>query len=357
MLSRPGPAPSASSWMVAPWAVLLCAASLLLSGCSAPSSVRDPLAVDRPSSTTTARPQASEPAAPTADAERTPTPSADAERTPTPTAGPERPDAAQLPRGGRTVFPQHRLVGYSGVTGAPTLGRLGTGDLDQRMAEVERRARSFRDGREVLPVAEIIATTVHPSPGKDGMYRGRMADRNIATYLKAVRKSRGILLLNIQPGRADFLDEVKAYERWLREPDVGVALDPEWAIGEGEIPGRVFGETTGKELDQVSRYLSALVARRNLPEKVMVVHELAPRIVRRESGLKDHPGVVVVKSIDGIGSRGAKEATYRAVWRGTPDFVHPGFKLFFTEDREHGRLMTPRQILALNPKPEYVLYE
>jgi hypothetical protein len=37
--------------------------------------------------------------------------------------------------------------------------------------------------------------------------------------------------------------------------------------------------------------------------------------------------------------------------------VHAGFKLFFDEDTRHGPLMTPKQVLALRPKPEYVLYE
>jgi hypothetical protein len=42
----------------------------------------------------------------------------------------------------------------------------------------------------------------------------------------------------------------------------------------------------------------------------------------------------------------------------TPKRVHAGFKLFFTEDRRHGgRLMTPQDVLALKPRPEYVMYE
>src|SRR5687768_12011834 len=30
----------------------------------------------------------------------------------------------QLPRGGREIFPEHRLVGFCGTPGAPALGRL-----------------------------------------------------------------------------------------------------------------------------------------------------------------------------------------------------------------------------------------
>jgi hypothetical protein len=42
----------------------------------------------------------------------------------------------------------------------------------------------------------------------------------------------------------------------------------------------------------------------------------------------------------------------------TPKFVHAGFKVFFTEDRRHGsRLMTPKEVLALQPRPEYVMFE
>jgi hypothetical protein len=269
------------------------------------------------------------------------------------------PQSAQLelPRGGRTVFPRYRLVGYAGLTGASTLGRLGTGPLDQRIDELERRARPYAAGREVLPVLEVITTIVQASPGRDGKYRVRLSDARIRTYLRAARRHDALLLLNIQPGRARFIDEVRAYRKWLAKPDVGVALDPEWAMGPGEVPGRVFGHTTGKELDGVARYLSQIVREHDLPEKVMVYHQLAVRIVRQESQLRDHPGVAVVKSVDGIGSRAAKTNTYRVVIRPTPKFVAPGFKLFFTEDREFGPLMTPRQVLGLRPRPAYVMFE
>jgi hypothetical protein len=280
---------------------------------------------------------------------------------PTGSPGPEPAPKArpQLPGGGRTIFPEHRLVGYAGRTGSTALGRLGIGKADDRARELRRRAKPYAaDGRKVLPVLEVIATTVQASAGRDGKYRTRMSDREVRRYLDVARRNDALLLLAIQPGRSDFLTEVKAYDRWLAEPDVGVALDPEWAMGKDEVPGRVFGSTTGAELDRVARHLSAITVADDLPEKVMVFHELATYIVTGESRLRQHRGVAQVKSIDGIGSRGAKEATYRAVWKGTPKGVQPGFKLFYEEDVEVGRrLMTPQQVLALRPRPAYVMYE
>lgn len=256
------------------------------------------------------------------------------------------------------MFPRYRLVGYAGVTGASTLGRLGTGPLNQRVAEIERRAKPYAAGRQILPVVEVIASVVQASPGPDGKYRVRLTDAQISAYHMAARKHRAVMLLNLQPGRSEFITEAKAFEKWLKEPDVGVALDPEWAMDPGQRPGDAYGHTTGAELDEVSRYLAGLVKQHNLPEKVMVYHQVAKSVVRKESGLKDHDGVVVVKSVDGLGPPGPKINTYRVVNKTTPKFVHAGFKLFFTEDSEGGgRLMTPKEVLALKPRPEYVMYE
>ncbi|CAA9400442.1 MAG: hypothetical protein AVDCRST_MAG75-2111 [uncultured Propionibacteriaceae bacterium] len=282
------------------------------------------------------------------------TPSASASSTPKASASPAK---LELPRGGTSVFPRYRLVGYAGLTGSPPLGRLGIGRLGDRVDELEKRAESYAQGREALPVLEIIATIVQADAGADGKYRVRSSDADIRRYLKEARAHQALLLLNIQPGRAEFLEEVKAYDKWLAEPDVGVALDPEWAMDADQIPGGAFGHTTGAEIDSVAAHLSRIVAKHDLPEKVLVYHQLAPQIVRKESQLKKHKGVVLIKSVDGIGSQAAKINTYRQVNKTTPKFVHPGFKLFLEEDAREGRLMTPKQVLAIKPKPDYIMYE
>jgi hypothetical protein len=266
--------------------------------------------------------------------------------------------ATELPRGGRQMFPRYRLVGYCGLPGSAALGRLGVGRLDDRLAEIEKLSRQYRGGRESLPVLELIAVVVQAFAGADGLYRERTADDVVAQHLAAARRHRALLLLNIQPGRARFLDEVHAFERWLREPDVGVALDPEWAVGPGQRPGRVFGSTTGAVVDSVAAYLDGLARAADLPQKVLVVHQLNTQIVTGWSALKRRESVVVIKSVDGIGSPGAKVTTWRRLVHGLPRTLHPGFKLFFDEDRRGGQsLMSPSQVLALRPQPEYVMYE
>jgi hypothetical protein len=271
---------------------------------------------------------------------------------------PSTPGLSELPRGGRDIFPRYRLVGYAGLTGASTLGRLGTGPLNSRVLELQKRAEPYANGREILPVLEVITTVVQGSPGRDGKYRYRISDEQIETYYEAARRHQALLLLNIQPGQSEFLPEARSYEKWLRRPDVGVALDPEWAMDPGQRPGGLYGHTTGAELNEVAEYLADLVEEYDLPEKVMVYHQVARSVVRKESELKQHDGVVLIKSADGLGHPGPKRTTYRVVNKTTPEFVHAGFKLFLTEDRRHrGRLMSPKEVLALKPRPEYVMYE
>jgi hypothetical protein len=223
--------------------------------------------------------------------------------------------------------------------------------------EIEKRARAYDDDREVLPVLELITVIANATPGADGDYNTQVGDATIRRYLAAARRHRALLLLDVQPGRADFLDVVRRLRPWLEQPDVGLALDPEWAVEPGQVPGNVYGRTTGKELDSVARYLDGVVREKALPQKVMVFHQVAAQVVRRQEAITAHPGVVVIKSVDGIGSRAAKIDTWRVLVRHLPPAVHSGFKLFFDEDTRHGRLMTPQQVLALRPRPEYVLYE
>lgn len=285
-----------------------------------------------------------------------PAPGSPATSMPPADVSPSAPADGELPRGGRRIFPEHQLVGYVGMPGSPALGPLDS-NLEQRAQRLEQLSKQYAAGRKPLPVLELIVVLVTDRPGRDGLYRSRLDEAKIRPYLELARKHKMLLLLDIQPGRADVLAETKRLERWLKEPDVGLAFDPEWAVGPNQVPGRVFGRTTGAELDSLAAYLSGLVKRFDMPEKLFVFHQLSRGIVRDEKSLRRHPGVAVVKSVDGIGSRADKEATWRKL---TPDIapgVHAGFKLFYEEDTRHGKLMTPRQVLALRPRPELVIYE
>lgn len=276
----------------------------------------------------------------------------------TPTPSPT-PTPKELPGGGRTLFPTYRLVGYSGVKGTgPGLGRAGVGRIDDRMREILDRAKPYAaDGRKIMPTLEFIATVVQPCRVAPKC-RTVASDAKVQEHLDAVRKVDGMLLLAIQPGRSPFIDEVRRYEKFLIEPDVGVALDPEWRMGPTQEPMRTFGSTDSAELNAVGAYLSSLVAAHDLPEKVMLYHMIRTNWVRQPEKMTPHPGVVQIVSVDGIGSKAMKVETWKAIMGVKPRHVHPGFKLFYAEDTAGSwTLMTPAEVMSLRPVPTYVLYE
>jgi hypothetical protein len=272
-------------------------------------------------------------------------------------ATPSAPPKIELPRGGREIFPTYRIVGFCGTPGAPALGKL-AGNLTAKAKLVQSYADKYAKNRKVLPVFELIAVVVQGAPGADGKSRRRVPDSVVDDYLRAARAAKALLLLNIQPGHSDFVTETKHFEKYLKQPDVGVALDPEWAMKGKQKPGAAFGQTTGAVINEVADYLSSLVTAGDLPEKALVFHQVNGHVVKDETVLVAHPGVAIIKSVDGLGPKGAKIKTYNYLVKTMSASVHAGFKLFFDEDTASGgKLMSPDEVLKLTPEPEYVMYE
>ncbi|MEA2142580.1 MAG: hypothetical protein QOI64_1010 [Solirubrobacteraceae bacterium] len=261
---------------------------------------------------------------------------------------------AALPGGGRRIFPDYRVVGFYGAPQDRQLGALGIGTPDEAAARLRRVARDYeRKARPVLPAFELIATIAADSPGDDGLYRMHQSDEVIGRYLDAARRAKALLLLDIQPGRGDFLSEAQRLERWLREPDVGIALDPEWHVGPGEIPGKVIGSVTAEQVNEVSAYVSAFVTDHDLPDKLFVVHQFTSSMISDKQRVEQRLGLALTMNVDGFGDRSNKESKYDLFTSELTRF-HNGFKLFYEEDTN---LMSPQQVLALRPPPDLVVYE
>jgi hypothetical protein len=259
----------------------------------------------------------------------------------------------ELPQGGRSVLPEHRVVAYYGAPQSPELGVLGIGSPDAAARRLARQARRYdRPRRPVLPALELIAVVAAAHPGSDGMYRTRQDDAVIARYLRAARRAKALLLLDIQPGRSDFLTETTRLQKWLAEPDVGLALDPEWRMAPGEVPGRVIGRVDAREVNATSAWLDRLVGAGRLPEKLFVIHQFTDDMVDADA-LAPRGNLAIVLNADGFGGRAVKRARYHRFTRQSPGF-HQGFKLFYEEDEE---LMGPRDVLRLRPPPDVLVYE
>ena len=261
----------------------------------------------------------------------------------------EEPSA--LPSGGSKVFPDHRVVCF---WGAPQLTRSILGRLSPATAgrRLQAQAEPYEGaGRPVVRSLQLVATIATADRGRDGRYRVRQSDRVIGSYLSAARRAGARLILDVQPGRSTFLAEVAALREWLREPDVDVAIDPEWNVGPRGVPGRTQGVARAGAINRVSRYLADLVLEEGLPQKLLVVHQFRAATIPDRASLQAFPGLALTLNFDGIGTPRAKAVGYSRL---SSRSFYDGFSLFYRLDRD---LMSPSEVLRLRPLPDYVLYQ
>jgi hypothetical protein len=259
------------------------------------------------------------------------------------------------PRGGREIFPHYRVVAYYGAPQDAQLGQLGIGTPAQAGRKLQRQAAPYgRKTRPVLPAMELIASVAADAPGPDGLFRTQQTPRVINRYLHAARRLKALLILDIQPGHADFLSEAQRLAPWLGQPDVGIALDPEWHTP-GAVPGSQIGSVTAGEINQVSDYVAGIVRASKLPQKLFLIHQFTDGMIQGKDQVLARPGLAMAFNVDGFGDRPnklAKYAEFTAQSRGRP-FAN-GYKLFYHEDTN---LMTPANVMRMRPRPDLVVYE
>ena len=259
------------------------------------------------------------------------------------------------PRHGQ-LLPWHRILAYYGYPGTPELGILGEHEMADLLAKLEVQAAAFEAADSTRPVKlafELIATTAARAPGPDGMYRRRTSAAAIERYATFTAAHDVQLILDLQIGLSPLADEIAAVWPWLELPHVHLALDPEWAMGEGQTPGLQLGSLNAAAITIVQETLAELVADRNLPPKLLLVHQFNPKMIPEKARLASIPGVQLVIDSDGFGSPTDKTRAYRRLVRNQP-VEYAGIKLFFKQDRP---LMTPDQVLTIEPAPDVVIYQ
>ncbi|MGI8462631.1 MAG: hypothetical protein ACR2OC_13525 [Solirubrobacterales bacterium] len=276
-----------------------------------------------------------------------------ARRAPSPAAARNGGVAGSPVTGSDRLFPETRVVT---VYGAPQLSATIVGKRSPSGSASEAVRLSTRyaeiDPRPARPGIDLIATVATADKGPSGLYRSRQSPGLIAAYLDAARAVGGRLVLDIQPGRAKFIREVRAYEEWLVEPDVDIALDPEWNVGRRGIPGVTEGKVTAKQLNKVSSYLAGIVTDNDLSQKGLYVHQFREGSVRgREDVAQRGAKVAVTLSFDGIGSPAPKIAGYQNL---SQPGLFNGFSVFVSLDTD---VMGFRQVAELDPVADYVMYQ
>lgn len=270
----------------------------------------------------------------------------------------------QLPGGGQLVIdPQRprarRYISLYGSPGSGALGVFGEQPVDATVTRAEDIARQYRDVTDddvtIIPAFEIIATVASASAGDDGDYSAEIPVKELEPAVEAAREADMYVLLDLQPGRTDFVTQAKRYRKLLRQPHVGLALDPEWRLKPDEVHLRQIGSVGIDEVNRVGDWLADLVEKRNLPQKMLLLHQFRISMIRNREGLDtSREELAFAIQMDGQGPQGTKLETWSAITADAPPRVEFGWKNFYDEDSP---VRTPADTMAVTPSPVFVSYQ
>lgn len=263
----------------------------------------------------------------------------------------------QLPGGGQTMFPGRALVALYGYPGSTALGVLGEQDPAASIARAQEVAAPYADLYDVpvIPTFEIIATVASGSPGADGDYANEADLDELRPLVDAATEAGGYVVLDLQPGRADLVEQAELYRELLIRPNVGLAIDPEWSLDAGQLPLEQIGSVTAEEINAVTTWLADLTAENTLPQKVLVLHQFRLSMIEGKDRLdQSRDEVALLVHADGQGYLAQKEETWNAIVNDTPPGIELGWKNFYDEDPD---MASPETTVDRDPVPLMISYQ
>lgn len=259
------------------------------------------------------------------------------------------------------VLPFKRVVAYYGNYFSKQMGALGEYPKEEMFARLKQEVAEWEKAdpaTPVVPALHYIAVTAQPKPGADGGYRLRMPHREIEKTLSMAAEIGALVFVDIQVGHSTLREELPALEAFLSLPNVHLGIDPEFSMKGGQRPGAAIGTYDAEDINYASGYLAELVRKKGLPPKILVVHRFTQDMVTNYASIQTRPEVQVVMHMDGWGAPQRKLDTYRAHIQDKP-VQYTGFKVFYKNDLKHPphRLLTPQELVRLQPMPMYIQYQ
>ena len=254
------------------------------------------------------------------------------------------------------LLKKYRIMSYYGHPKSTQMGILGQLSPNELITQLKKQAEAYTEldpCHPVIPAIELIATVAGRTPGPSGLYYYETSLADINRYAKLANENGVLLILDVQLGRDSVIHQVQMLKEFLKLPYVYLAIDTEFHVGNGQIPGAQLGRVDGYTIEKAIQYVSDLTEEFDLPDKVVIIHQFKDDVIRNKNVIKPTKHVELVLNFDGFGSPQNKRKGYRLLVKNQP-VQYGGFKLFYKKDSP---LLTPKDVLNLNPTPVFIDYQ
>jgi len=289
------------------------------------------------------------------------------------------PTAQPFDPGANAVLPAHRVVAFYAIPDAEATGPAYRLDA-QMLQNLRTQAQAYEDidpAHPVWPGIDLVVSIPDRLPGPAGTYSHHLDQQTIARYIAFCQKYGLLLFLDLDFGWAPIQSEVNFFLPYLEHyPFVEMALDPEWMFPRHDgVPGTNLSNVRASDINPVIETLAELPIKYRVPRKILLIHQyrgdgdsLQDPYAAGQAEIADKRHLLfdrrvdVVIHVDGVGGylgdRAAKTWEYNTwVVRDMQlyhNFRYGGFKLFY--HIEASTLMTPREVMALDPPPLVITY-
>jgi|GEM_PF-523339 len=256
------------------------------------------------------------------------------------------------------LLEENRVVAYYGHPNSEVMGIVGRHPVGELIDLLEETTATYDEADEdmgAVPAIYLVYGTVQP-----GGEVARMNHDLVMSYIEAAYERGVLVYIDHQMGRHHPTYAIQEIQSFLRYPNVHLALDPEWRT---ERPMQEVGHITGQEINDVQGIMQDYIDSNDIPGKrQFVFHQFVEKMIHDvEAVSTDYDSVIVVHNTSGWGSPDGKRATHERVTEASP-IPYKGFKLWYHYSDDPGvhydnPLMTPEEVLNLDPEPNLVIYQ
>ena len=255
------------------------------------------------------------------------------------------------------LLANNTIVAFYGHPFSQKMGILGLYSKE----EVASRVKTYTDYYDqvngtdgAIPAYYIIYGTCWP-----GGEIGYLKESTLEEYIRYAQATGLLVFVDHQIGKYSVKESMERILPFLKYPNVHLAIDPEWRT---LTPMKEIGSITADELNQAQRIMQDYIIANNIPGvRMLVVHQFHEKMIRnREKVRADFDRVLLVHTADGFGSPALKKSTYSLNSK-AENMPMKGFKLFFKSDFPlagwDNPILSPAEVMALDPRPGLIMYQ